>query len=159
MSSQIRYCICTFGRQGVAVEVELFLDKAPSSSRFLTSLLPIEADIFNSKWNGAELFTVLPPMNPSVVENQSESVRRGDVVMFHWPTGHRGMPNRPRAGAIGAHTELGFYYGELIRAYSPAGPATGTLVGQIVQGLDDLAEVAQTMRRAGFGRLKIVPRP
>lgn len=138
--------------------VELLVGAAPISSGFLRGLLPIESDSFNSKWNGAELFGVLPPMEPPVTENPLGSVQPGDVVLFHWDATHRGVPKRLRAAGIGAYTELGFYYGGLIRAYGPAGPATGMLVGRVVEGLDALARVALIMRREGFDRLRIAPR-
>lgn len=151
-----RHCLeCAFPDRRAAFAIELLTESAPISSSLLLGLLPMRNDTFHSKWNGAEVFLVLPPMKPATAENLVGSVQTGDVVLFHRDATYRGAPKKLRASGLGSHTELGFFYGKLIRAYGPGGPVTGTRVGRIVEGLQTLEKAAQTMRREGFSSMTI----
>ena len=146
---------CSIPDRQASFTVELLTDEAPVASRILAEMLPIDGDSFNTKWNGAELFVVLPPMEQVAEENLTSSVETGDVFLFHRDGTYRAAPKKLRSGGSGAYTELAFFYGTLIRSYGPDGPVTGTRVGRIIEGLQDLELAAQTMRREGFRPMRV----
>ena len=158
MTASPQYLECEFPGRDARFVVRLLTSEAPASCRHLSDLLPIETGVYNSKWNGAELFVVLPPMQTQTTESPLGAPLTGDVALFQWGPTHRAAPKSLRAEGLGAYSELGFYYGSLIRAYSPEGPATGTRVGRIVEGLESLADIAGAMRRDGFGPIRLSAR-
>ena len=145
-----QYLECSLGGKDSSFTVELLTSLAPKSCHFLLNHLPIKTETFNSKWNGAELFVVLPPMEILPNENTLDTPQVGDVVFFHRSATYRAAPKTLRAENLGAYVELGFYYDSLIRSYGPDGPSKGTRLGRIVEGLENLAETTSTMRRQGF---------
>ncbi len=150
-----QYLECSLGGKDSSFTVELLTSLAPKSCHFLLNHLPIKTETFNSKWNGAELFVVLPPMEILPNENTLDTPQVGDVVFFHRSPTYRAAPKTLRAENLGAYVELGFYYDSLIRSYGPDGPSKGTRLGRIVEGLENLAETTSTMRRQGFLPLSI----
>lgn len=141
---------CGFPRRGIIATVELFTADAPVTCQAIRERLPIETDSYHTKWNGAELFVILPAFIGLPAENPSENVRIGDVVVFQFDATYRGAPLQARRAGLGDYAELGFFYGQFVRCYGPAGPVPGTRVGRIVQGLEKLADAARAMRRTGF---------
>ena len=150
-----QYLECSLGGKDSSFTVELLTSLAPESCRFLLNHLPIKAETFNSKWNGAELFVVLPPMDILPNENPLDTPKVGDVVFFHRSSTYRAAPKTLRSENLGDYVELGFYYDSLIRAYGPDGHNSGTRLGRIVEGLEHLAETTSTMRRKGILPLSI----
>jgi len=141
---------CGFPRRGIIATVELFTAEAPTMCQAIRERLPIEADSYHTKWNGAELFVILPPFVGLPAENPSRNVQVGDVVVFQFDATYRGAPVQARRGGLGDYSELGFFYGQFVRSYGPAGPVLGTRIGRIVQGIETLADAARDMRRTGF---------
>jgi hypothetical protein len=146
---------CFIPDRQTSFTVELLKEEAPVASRILAEMLPINSDSFHTKWNGAELFLVLPRMEQVIEENLKGSVETGDVFLFHRDGTYRAAPKNLRSSGLGAYTELAFFYGTLIRSYGPDGPVTGTRVGRIIEGLEDLELAARTMRRDGFGPMRV----
>jgi hypothetical protein len=150
MSDQARRLACGFRRSGAAATVELLTAEAPAICQALWERLPIEAESYHTKWNGAELYVVLPPYSQFPADGLTGDVRLGDVVVFQFDASYRGAPADARRRGLGDYAELGFFYGPLVRAYGPAGPVQGIRVGRIVRGLEALADAARGMRRTGF---------
>jgi hypothetical protein len=155
MSARTRSFECAFPRHGVIAVAELLAADAPATCQAFWDRLPIETDSYHTKWNGGELFAVLPPFPARTAESLTSDVQTGDVVLFHLAASYRAAPAHLRAAGLGDYAELGFFYGPLVRAYGPAGPVLGTRIGRIVEGLASLAEVARTMRRTGFTAMVI----
>jgi uncharacterized protein DUF3830 len=155
MTAQPRHIECVFPRRGVTAVIELLTAEAPATSQALWERLPIETDSYHSKWNGHEMFVVLPSFPGLTAENLAGDIQPGDVVLFHFDATYRAAPRHLRAAGLGDYAELGFYYGSLARACGPVGQITGTRLGRIVEGLEPLREAVQAMRRTGFEAMTI----
>lgn len=158
MTTRSRSIECLFPRRDVTAIVELLTAEAPATSQALWERLPIETDCYHTKWNGHEVFVILPPFPGLTGENLTGDIQPGDVVLFHCDATYRAAPRHLRAAGLGDYAELGFYYGALARAYGPVGQITGTRLGRIVDGLELLREAVQAMRRTGFEAITIRPR-
>ena len=141
---------CAFAERGTIATIELFTAEAPLTCKAIQERLPIVTDSYHSKWNGAELYLVLPPFGELPAENRTGDVQIGDVVLYRFDKTYRGAPVKARRDGLGDYSELGFFYGQLIRSYGPAGPVQGTRLGRIVRGIEMLADAARDMRKTGF---------
>jgi hypothetical protein len=125
---------------------------APKTTRWLTSILPLERQAMHSMENGREVFVVIDDPHPVADENQTIYQTVGDLFVYYKPAIFV-KPEWPRH--IRDFLVIGFIYERDSAIRGMSGPQATNLVGRITDGIDALAHEAPRMRREGFGNMRI----
>jgi hypothetical protein len=131
----------------------LYDDFAPKTIEALRGSLPFTGPGLHAIRAGREVFTLIPspPFDPGA-ENQSVFPAPGDLYLFHQPEGYRPMDVPKRFRADTATTEywhIAIWYGRDSLPMTPTGLYPANHFGEIVDGLEDIAEACETIRFEG----------
>ncbi len=125
---------------------------APTATKWLKKLLPIEGQAVHSMENGREVYVVLDAPDRIDEENQTIYQTVGDLFVYYKPAIFV-KPEWPRH--IRDVLVIGFIYERDSAIRGMTGPLATNLVGKITEGIDALAREAPRMRREGFGKMRI----
>lgn len=131
---------------------ELHESDAPTTTRWLKTVLPVERQAVHSMENGREVYMRLDDQPEIDPENQTIYQTVGDLFVYYKPAIFV-EPEWPRH--IRDLLVIGFVYERDSAIRGISGPLATNLVGQITEGLDALAEEAPRMRREGFGTMAL----
>jgi hypothetical protein len=140
----------SFGLAGVA---KLYTDHAPRTVRALHDVLPLQGPAIHAIRAGREVFSHLPPLSSEPgPENQSVFPAPGDLYLFHRSAGHRTLEQPRRLGERGSPEStwhIAIWYGRDSLPMTPSGLEPGNHFGEIVDGLDRIAEACERIRFEG----------
>lgn len=139
----------TFTRRGVVVRARLLDERAPRTCEAIWASLPFEGDIAHSRYARHQVYTLAPGRFEPPPENTTVTPIPGDLV--YWPVPVATLPD-PSAYPEGTRVlmDIGLYYDRNNLLLSPdVGWQPNTVFGTITDGLDELAEAAVDVWRAG----------
>jgi hypothetical protein len=138
---------------GARAVARLYDEYCPKTIAALKSSLPYTGPGLHAIRAGREVFTLIP--GPDVdpgAENQSVFPAPGDLYLFHQHEGYRPMdvPKRFRADATTSeYWHIAIWYGRDSLPMSPTGLYPANHFGEIVEGLEELADACESIRFDG----------
>jgi hypothetical protein len=138
---------------GARAIARLYTEYAPKTIEALRTSLPFQGPGIHAIRAGREVFTLIPkPAFDPGAENQSVFPAPGDLYLFHQPEGYRPMdiPKRFRADAqTTEYWHIAIWYGRDSLPMSPTGMTPANHFGEIVEGLEELADACELIRFEG----------
>jgi hypothetical protein len=144
------------GLGDVEAFAELDETRAPKTTAWLKTILPLKQQAVHSMENGREVYTLLDGDYDLAPENQTIYAAVSDLYVYYKPAifVDAKWPRHVRDYLV-----AGFIYERDSAVRGINGPLAVNCVGRITEGLDALAHEAPRMRREGMGKisLSIVP--
>ncbi|WP_030682008.1 DUF3830 family protein [Streptomyces sp. NRRL B-1347] len=149
-----RYIEVALAKRGVRATARLLDDKAPVTCAAVWDALPLGGDVYHAKYARNEIYALFPPFAPEEppLENPTITPIPGDLCYFTFTgtelgTSSYGYDARPQSGTI---VDLAlFYERNNLLINGDVGWVPGIVWGQVVDGLDVLAEACNDLWRAG----------
>jgi hypothetical protein len=131
---------------------ELDETRAPKTTAWLKTILPVEQQAVHSMENGREVYTVLDTEYDVQPENQTIYAAVSDLYVYYKPAIFVD-PTWPRH--IRDYLVVGFIYERDSAVRGINGALAVNSIGRITEGLDALAHEAPRMRREGMGTISL----
>ncbi|RVU24381.1 DUF3830 family protein [Streptomyces antnestii] len=152
-----RYIEVSLAKRGVQCTAKLLDDRAPLTCAAVWEALPLGSDVYHAKYARNEIYALFqafadrePPL-----ENPTITPIPGDLCYFSFNGTQLGTPSYGyeegadlRAGATVVDLAL-FYERNNLLLNGDVGWVPGIVWGQVVEGLDRMAEACQDLWRAG----------
>jgi hypothetical protein len=139
-----------FGGKAIA---RLYDEYTPKTIEALRTSLPYTGPGIHAIRAGREVFTLIPgPEFDPGYENRSVFPAPGDLYLFHQPEGYRPMdvPKKFRADATTSeYWHIAIWYGRDSLPMSPTGLYAANHFGEIVEGMESLADACERIRFEG----------
>ncbi|MGW0733722.1 DUF3830 family protein [Streptomyces sp. NPDC002851] len=148
-----RHIEVSLDKRGVSCTAKLLDDRAPITCQAVWDALPLGSDVYHAKYARNEIYALFPAFAPQEppLENSTITPIPGDLCYFTFSETHLGTNaygyDKEQRGTI---VDLALFYERnnlLINA--DVGWIPGIVWGQVVDGLDRMAEACQDLWRAG----------
>lgn len=153
-----RFLEIALAKRGVRCTARLLEDRAPLTCAAVWDALPLSGDVYHAKYARNEIYTLLPPFAPEEppLENPTVTPIPGDLCYFTFngtqlgtqAYGYASTGAGVRAGATMIDLAL-FYERNNLLINGDLGWIPGIVWGQVVDGLDQMADACQDLWRAG----------
>ncbi|MFF2845579.1 DUF3830 family protein [Streptomyces sp. NPDC058001] len=152
-----RYLDIALTRRGVHCTAKLLTDRAPLTCAAVWDALPLEGDVYHAKYARNEIYALFPPFaaEEPPLENPTVTPIPGDLCYFTFNGTQLGSQaygygsgSGVAAGATTVDLAL-FYERNNLLLNGDVGWVPGIVWGQVVEGLDAMAEAANDLWRAG----------
>ncbi|MDX3694201.1 DUF3830 family protein [Streptomyces europaeiscabiei] len=150
-----RHVEIALDRRGVRCTARLLDDRAPVTCAAVWDALPLSGDVYHAKYARNEIYALFPPFadREPPLENPTVTPIPGDLCYFSFAgtelaTSAYGYDREVRPGATLVDLAL-FYERNNLLLNGDVGWVPGIVWGQVVSGLDEMAEACSDLWRAG----------
>ncbi|MFI6344165.1 DUF3830 family protein [Streptomyces sp. NPDC050560] len=153
-----RFIEVAFAKRGVHCTAKLLDDRAPLTCDAVWQALPLSGDVYHAKYARNEVYALFPPFAPEEppLENPTITPIPGDLCYFSFngtqlgsqAYGYNATGAEVRAGATMVDLAL-FYERNNLLINGDLGWIPGIVWGQVVDGLEEMADACQDLWRAG----------
>ncbi|BCL30394.1 DUF3830 family protein [Streptomyces aurantiacus] len=152
-----RYIDVSLPKRGVHCTAKLLDDRAPITCEAVWNALPLAGDVYHAKYARNEIYTLLPAFAPTEppLENPTVTPIPGDLCYFSFSGTQLGSQAYGYGGASGVQAgtpviDLAlFYERNNLLLNGDVGWVPGIVWGQVVEGLEPMAEACNDLWRAG----------
>ncbi|MBE9498830.1 MULTISPECIES: DUF3830 family protein [Streptomyces] len=159
-----RFIEVSLDKRGVSCTAKLLDDRAPLTCAAVWDALPLGGDVYHAKYARNEIYALIPPFAPQEppLENPTITPIPGDLCYFTFSNTQLATPGygyeaaAEQQGTEAAHAGRAtvidlalFYERNNLLINGDAGWVPGIVWGQIVEGLDAMAEACQDLWRSG----------
>ncbi|WP_316776093.1 DUF3830 family protein [Streptomyces sasae] len=141
--------------RGVTATARLLDDRAPLTCAAVWDALPLVGDVYHAKYARNEIYTLFPPFAEAEppLENPTVTPIPGDLCYFSFAgtelgTKAYGYDREVRAGTTVVDLAL-FYERNNLLLNGDVGWVPGTVWGEVVEGLAELADACNDLWRNG----------
>ncbi|WP_185149317.1 DUF3830 family protein [Streptomyces sp. Ag109_O5-1] len=141
--------------RGVTAMARLLDDRAPLTCAAVWDALPLVGDVYHAKYARNEIYTLFPPFAEAEppLENPTVTPIPGDLCYFSFAgtelgTKAYGYDREVRAGTTVVDLAL-FYERNNLLLNGDVGWVPGTVWGEVVEGLAELADACNDLWRNG----------
>jgi hypothetical protein len=152
-----RFIDVTLTKRGVSCTAKLLDDRAPITCAAVWDALPLSSDVYHAKYARNEIYALFPAFAPQEppLENPTITPIPGDLCYFSFNGTQLGT--QPYGYGSGASLAAGtpvvdlalFYERNNLLINGDVGWVPGIVWGQIVDGLDRMADACQDLWRNG----------
>ncbi|MCX4908442.1 DUF3830 family protein [Streptomyces sp. NBC_00878] len=152
-----RYIDVTLSKRGVHCTAKLLDDRAPITCEAVWNALPLSSDVYHAKYARNEIYALFPAFAPAEppLENPTVTPIPGDLCYFSFSGTQLGT--QAYGYGSGAGVQAGapvidlalFYERNNLLLNGDVGWVPGIVWGQVVEGLDAMAEACNDLWRAG----------
>ncbi|MDX2764773.1 DUF3830 family protein, partial [Streptomyces europaeiscabiei] len=149
-----RHVEIALDRRGVRCTARLLDDRAPVTCAAVWDALPLSGDVYHAKYARNEIYALFPPFadREPPLENPTVTPIPGDLCYFSFAgtelaTSAYGYDREVRPGATLVDLAL-FYERNNLLLNGDVGWVPGIVWGQVVSGLDEMAEACNDLWRA-----------
>ncbi|MZD08676.1 DUF3830 family protein, partial [Streptomyces sp. SID5785] len=155
--SRARYLHVSLAKRGVTCTAKLLDDRAPLTCAAVWDALPLGSDVYHAKYARNEIYALFPAFaeQEPPLENPTITPIPGDLCYFSFNGTQLGSQSYGygegadvRAGASVIDLAL-FYERNNLLINGDVGWVPGIVWGQVVDGLDRMAEACQDLWRNG----------
>jgi hypothetical protein len=152
-----RFVEVSLEERGVRCTARLLTDRAPVTCAAVWEALPLGNDVYHAKYARNEIYTLVPPFAPQEppLENPTVTPVPGDLCYFTFAGAQLGTASYGYE-ATAAHRDRAtvvdlalFYERNNLLINGDVGWVPGVVWGQVVDGLDRMAEACQDLWRRG----------
>ena len=150
-----RYIEVSLVKRGITATAKLLDDRAPITCATVWDALPLAGDVYHAKYARNEIYALFPPFAETEppLENPTVTPIPGDLCYFSFAgaqlgTTSHGYDREVRPGTTVVDLAL-FYERNNLLLNGDVGWVPGIVWGQVVEGLDALAEGCNDLWRAG----------
>ncbi|PBC63416.1 hypothetical protein BKI49_13520 [Streptomyces sp. Tue6028] len=150
-----RYIEVSLVKRGVDCTAKLLDDRAPITCAAVWDALPLSGDVYHAKYARNEIYALFLPFAKSEppLENPTVTPIPGDLCYFSFAgaelgTQAYGYDREVRAGTTVVDLAL-FYERNNLLLNGDVGWVPGIVWGQVVEGLDAMAEACNDLWRTG----------
>ncbi len=152
-----RYINVSLPKRGVHCTAKLLDDRAPITCEAVWNALPLAGDVYHAKYARNEIYALLPAFAPAEppLENPTVTPIPGDLCYFSFSGTQLGSQAYGYGGASGVQAgtpviDLAlFYERNNLLLNGDVGWVPGIVWGQVVEGLETMAEACNDLWRAG----------
>ncbi|MFD9073740.1 MULTISPECIES: DUF3830 family protein [Streptomyces] len=148
-----RYIEVSLAKRGVQATAKLLDDRAPVTCAAVWDALPLGGEVYHAKYARNEIYALFPPFAPTEppLENPTITPIPGDLCYFTFSGTELGTKSHgyetPQQGTI---VDLAlFYERNNLLINGDVGWVPGIVWGQIVEGLEEMAEACNDLWRTG----------
>lgn len=148
-----RHIEVSLDKRGVRCTARLLDDRAPRTCQAVWDALPLGSDVYHAKYARNEIYALFPAFAPEEppLENPTITPIPGDLCYFTFSGTELGATSYGY-GTSHAETTVDlalFYERNNLLLNADVGWVPGIVWGQVVDGLDRMAEACQDLWRAG----------
>lgn len=150
-----RHIEVTLVRRGITATAKLLDDRAPLTCAAVWDRLPLAGDVYHAKYARNEIYALFPPFAASEppLENPTVTPIPGDLCYFSFAgaelgTRAYGYDREVRPGATVVDLAL-FYERNNLLLNGDVGWVPGSVWGQVVRGLEEMADACNDLWRTG----------
>ena len=150
-----RYIEVSLVKRAVTCTAQLLDDRAPITCAAVWDALPLAGDVYHAKYARNEIYALFPPFAASEppLENPTVTPIPGDLCYFAFSgaelgTKAYGYDREVRAGTTLVDLAL-FYERNNLLLNGDVGWVPGIVWGQVVEGLDAMADACNDLWRSG----------
>jgi hypothetical protein len=150
-----RYIEVSLVKRGIHCTAKLLDDRAPITCAAVWNALPLGSDVYHAKYARNEIYALFPPFAESEppLENPTVTPIPGDLCYFSFAgaelgTKAYGYDAEVRPGTTVVDLAL-FYERNNLLLNGDVGWVPGIVWGQVVEGLDAMAEACNDLWRSG----------
>ncbi|MFJ9863256.1 DUF3830 family protein [Streptomyces sp. NPDC101165] len=150
-----RHVEVALDRRGVRCTARLFDDRAPLTCAAVWDALPLSGDVFHAKYARNEIYALFPPFAATEppLENPTVTPIPGDLCYFSFAgtelgTKAYGYDREVRPNTTVVDLAL-FYERNNLLLNGDVGWVPGIVWGQVVAGLEEMAEACNDLWRSG----------
>lgn len=150
-----RYIEVSLAKRGITCTAKLLDERAPLTCAAVWDALPLGSDVYHAKYARNEIYALFPPFAPKEppLENPTVTPIPGDLCYFSFAgtelgTKAYGYDREVRAGTTVVDLAL-FYERNNLLLNADVGWVPGIVWGQIVDGLDAMADGCNDLWRSG----------
>jgi hypothetical protein len=149
-----RYVEISLNKRDVHCTAKLLTDRAPLTCSAVWDALPLAGDVYHAKYARNEIYALFAPFSPREppLENPTVTPIPGDVVYFSFPGGmlDRRFKEEKNIHALPGVIDLAIFYGRNnLLLNGDVGWVPGIVWGQVVEGLEAMAEASNDLWRTG----------
>ncbi|MFC8667453.1 MULTISPECIES: DUF3830 family protein [Streptomyces] len=152
-----RYIDVSLSKRGVHCTAKLLDDRAPITCEAVWNALPLSSDVYHAKYARNEIYALFPAFAPAEppLENPTVTPIPGDLCYFSFSGTQLGTQAYGYGGASGVQAgtpviDLAlFYERNNLLLNGDVGWVPGIVWGQVVEGLDAMAEACNDLWRGG----------
>ncbi|MFI6276422.1 DUF3830 family protein [Streptomyces sp. NPDC050988] len=152
-----RYIDVSLSKRGVHCTAKLLDDRAPITCEAVWNALPLSSDVYHAKYARNEIYALFPAFAPAEppLENPTVTPIPGDLCYFSFSGTQLGTQAYGYGGASGVQAgtpviDLAlFYERNNLLLNGDVGWVPGIVWGQVVEGLDAMADACNDLWRAG----------
>ncbi|TLS44772.1 DUF3830 family protein [Streptomyces montanus] len=152
-----RYIEVSLVKRGVHCTAKLLDDRAPITCEAVWNALPLGSDVYHAKYARNEIYTLLPAFAPAEppLENPTVTPIPGDLCYFSFSGTQLGTQSYGYSDTSGVQAgtpviDLAlFYERNNLLLNGDVGWVPGIVWGQVVEGLEAMAEACNDLWRAG----------
>ncbi|MDG4858421.1 DUF3830 family protein [Streptomyces sp. T-3] len=148
-----RHLELSLDKRGVSCTVLLLDDRAPLTCAAVWETLPLSGDVYHAKYARNEIYALFPPFaeHEPPLENPTVTPIPGDLCYFTFSGAELGTKaygyGTPQQSTV---VDLAlFYERNNLLLNGDVGWVPGIVWGQVVEGLDAMAEACQDLWRKG----------
>jgi len=142
-----RYVRVSFTEADVTVVARMLDDYAPRTCDVVWDSLPVEGDVYHSRYSGSDFYILPPALDPDLgSENATRTPIAGDLTYAHVPPGTAGIPPEMAEAHPEGLADMCVWYqrdnyhpGEGLNVYARA-----------VEGMADFADTCGRLFREGY---------
>ncbi|MBO4260133.1 DUF3830 family protein [Streptomyces griseorubiginosus] len=150
-----RFLEVSLVKRGITCTAKLLDDRAPLTCAAVWDALPLAGDVYHAKYARNEIYALFPPFATSEppLENPTVTPIPGDLCYFSFAgtelgTKAYGYDREVRAGTTVVDLAL-FYERNNLLINADVGWVPGIVWGQVVEGLEAMAEGCNDLWRSG----------
>ncbi|MFI2504439.1 DUF3830 family protein [Streptomyces sp. NPDC018972] len=150
-----RFLEISLVERGISCTARLLDDRAPSTCEAVWKSLPLSGDVYHAKYARNEIYALFPPFAETEppLENPTVTPIPGDLCYFSFAgaelgTRSYGYDREVRPGTTVVDLAL-FYERNNLLLNGDVGWVPGTVWGQVVEGLDAMADGCNDLWRTG----------
>ncbi|MFJ3099962.1 DUF3830 family protein [Streptomyces sp. NPDC086835] len=152
-----RYLTVALSKRGVECTARLLFDKAPLTCAAVWAALPLAGDVYHAKYARNEIYALLPAFaaQEPPLENPTVTPIPGDLCYFTFTDMQLGTDSygyESAAAHRGRATVVDlalFYERNNLLLNGDTGWVPGIVWGEVVEGLDTMADACQDLWRTG----------
>ena len=150
-----RYIEVALATRGIHCTAKLLTDRAPITCATVWNALPLSGDVYHAKYARNEIYALFPPFAESEppLENPTVTPIPGDLCYFAFAgaelgTKSYGYDREVRPGTTLVDLAL-FYERNNLLLNGDVGWVPGTVWGEVVEGLPEMAAACNDLWRSG----------
>ena len=150
-----RFIKVSLTERGINCTAKLLVDRAPITCGAVWDALPLSGEVYHAKYARNEIYALFPPFAKSEppLENPTVTPIPGDLCYFSFAgaelgTNAYGYDREVRAGTTVVDLAL-FYERNNLLLNGDVGWVPGIVWGQVVEGLEEMAEACNDLWRSG----------
>lgn len=148
-----RYIEVSLAKRGVQATAKLLDDRAPVTCAAVWDALPLGGDVYHAKYARNEIYALFPAFAPEEppLENPTITPIPGDLCYFTFSGTELGTKSHGyETSQQGTIVDLAlFYERNNLLINGDVGWVPGIVWGQIVEGLEEMAEACNDLWRTG----------